>query len=353
MLAGAEAVTAKTQAARKDMRRATDLRIRKAADLLAEADGIYRTFLARLRAFRVLDPACGSGNFLYVSMLELKNLEQSVIVDAEAMGLEPSFPAIGPEAVLGIEINSYAADLARVSVWIGHIQWARRHGYPAPSNPILRKLDTIEYRDAVLAVDGTLAPWPAADVIIGNPPFLGGKRMRSLLASTYCDRLFLAYQNQVPAEADLVCYWVRRAEQAVAAGLAVRAGLVLTNSIRGGANRRVLEPIANAGAFETAWADEPWTLDGAAVRVSLVSWGRHRASSAVLNGVVVPAIYADLTGGTSNLTSVSRLRENRNVVFMGVTPAAPFDLPGSVARRWLLEASNAVGKSNRDVIRRT
>jgi len=172
VLTGADAVTEETQTARKDMRRAADRRVRKAAALLADADGLYRTFLARLRAFRVLDPACGSGNFLYVSMLDLKNLELRVSVDAEAMGLEPSFPAIGPEAVLGIEINPYAAELARVSVWIGHIQWARGHGYPPPSNPVLRKLDTIECRDALLAEGEMQAAWPAAHVIVGNPPFL-------------------------------------------------------------------------------------------------------------------------------------------------------------------------------------
>ena len=85
----------------------------------------------------MLDPACGSGNFLYVSLLQLKDLEARVSAEAEALGLPPSFPEVGPEAVLGIEVNPYAAELARVSVWIGHIQWARRNGYPPPENPVL------------------------------------------------------------------------------------------------------------------------------------------------------------------------------------------------------------------------
>ncbi len=92
----------------------------------------FRAFLDRLRAFRVLDPACGSGNFLYVALRTLKDLEHQAMVEAEVLGLQPEFRQVGPEAVLGIEINPYAAELARVSVWIGHIQWARQHGLPPP-----------------------------------------------------------------------------------------------------------------------------------------------------------------------------------------------------------------------------
>jgi len=274
---------------------------RRAAPLRAQT--LFRAFLDRLRAFRVLDPACGSGNFLYLALLALKDLEHQAMVEAEVLGLQREFPQVGPEAVLGLEVNAYAAELARVSVWIGHIQWARRHGYPAPSDPVLRSLNTIACRDAVLADDGTQAPWPAADVIVGNPPFLGGNRIRSVLGDAYCARLFAAYIGQVPAEADLVCYWVARAQQDITAGRRARAGLVTTNSIRGGANRRVLEPIAKAGAISTAWADEPWTLDGAAVRVSLVCWQRDRALAPALDGVSVPAIHADLTAGGADVTT--------------------------------------------------
>jgi len=145
------------------------------------AHALLRTFLARLRAFRVLDPACGSGNLLYLALPAIKDVEHRAIVEAQALGLPREEPQVGPEVVLGLEVNPYAAELARVSVWIGHIQWARRHGYPPPSNPVLRTLDTIACRDAVLADDGTATPWPAADAIVGNPPFLGGKRLRTVL----------------------------------------------------------------------------------------------------------------------------------------------------------------------------
>jgi hypothetical protein len=95
---------------------------------------LYHGFLERLRRFRVLDPACGSGNFLYLSLQALKDLEHQASVEAEALGLQREFPQVGPETMLGIEINPYAAELARVSVWIGHIQWTRRHGFAAPSD---------------------------------------------------------------------------------------------------------------------------------------------------------------------------------------------------------------------------
>jgi type II restriction/modification system DNA methylase subunit YeeA len=133
----------------------------------------------------VLDPACGSGNFLYLSLLALKDLELLVSIEAEALGLPREFPQVGPEAVRGLEINPYAAELARVSVWIGHIQWARRNGLAVPSDPVLRPLDTIECRDAILAGNGSSAAWPQAHAIVGNPPFLGNKSMVGTLGGLH------------------------------------------------------------------------------------------------------------------------------------------------------------------------
>ena len=114
-----------------------------------EAQTLLVDFLARLERFRALDPACGSGNFLLLALLGLKDLEHQVILEAEALGLPPVYPVVGPENVLGIEINPYAAELARVTVWIGEIQWMRNHGFSLTRNPILRTLDTIQQRDAL------------------------------------------------------------------------------------------------------------------------------------------------------------------------------------------------------------
>jgi type II restriction/modification system DNA methylase subunit YeeA len=125
--------------------------------------------MARLRAFRVLDPACGSGNFLYLALVELKNIERRVVIEGELLGFPRSFPAIGPEALLGIEINAYAAELACVSVWIGEIQWMRRSGFDIGRKPIPKPLDTIRCQNAIIADDGTAIEWPRANVIVGNP----------------------------------------------------------------------------------------------------------------------------------------------------------------------------------------
>jgi len=239
--------------------------------LLAEAQAIHRAFVERLANFRVLDPACGSGNFLYIALRSLKDIEHRANLDAEALGLERGFPRVGPENVLGIELNPYAAELARVSVWIGEIQWMRRNGFDAARNPILHSLDTIKCRDAVLDQDGTRADWPQADVVIGNPPFLGNKKMLAELGDDYTRALRKAWP-EVPGGVDLVCYWFAKAWAMMLAGELQSAGLVATNSIRGGASREVLKPIVQQGRIFDAWSDEDWTVEGAAVRVSMINF---------------------------------------------------------------------------------
>ena len=253
---------------------------------LDKAEALHQAFLDRLKAFRVLDPACGSGNFLYIALLELKNIEHRVNLEAEALGLPRGFPQIGPEVVLGIELSAYAAELARVSVWIGEIQWMRRNGFEAAKNPILRSLTTIENRDAVLNPDGTRAEWPKADVVVGNPPFLGNKRMISELGEDYTVALRKAWKS-VPGGVDLVTYWFAKAWDMMMENRLNRAGLVSTNSIRSGSNRDVLKPIVAVGRIFDAWSDEEWTVDGAAVRVSLVCFDkRHGTPSRLGSGPI-------------------------------------------------------------------
>ena len=201
-----------------------------------EAERRYRTFLNRLRAFTVLDPACGSGNFLYLALQALKDLEHRVQLEAEALGFQRAFPEIGPANVKGIEMNPYAAELARVSVWIGEIQWMRRNGFSEARDPILKPLDTIECRDAILTPASTEPDWPEADVVIGNPPFLGTKLQIRQLGEEYVSRLRSTYTKRVSAGADLVCYWFEKAGRQITSGKAARVGLVATNSIRGGWN---------------------------------------------------------------------------------------------------------------------
>lgn len=321
---------------------------RKGEKLLGEAAAIHSAFVERLANFRVLDPACGSGNFLYVALRALKDIEHRANLDAEALGLPRGFPRVGPDCVLGIELNPYAAELARVSVWIGEIQWMRRNGFDAAKNPILRPLDTIECRDAVLAPDRQPAEWPLADVVIGNPPFLGNKKMISELGEDYVLAIRKAWPN-VPGGVDLVCYWFAKAWEMIAAGLTQRAGLVSTNSIRGGANREVLVPVAQHGRIFEAWADEEWTVNGASVRVSLVCFDSSNGKPLRLNGEETTHISADLTSDTTQ--TISRLATNVGISFQGAVLVGNFDLPGDQARAMLKEPLNPNGRPNSDVIR--
>ena len=312
------------------------------------------TFLSRLAAYRVLDPACGSGNFLYVALHALKDLELRAIIDAErAAGVPPPAPRVGLDAVRGIEIEAYAAELARVTLWIGDLQWMRKNGYSAYAEPILSRLEQIENRDALLNPDGTEAAWPEVDAIIGNPPFLGGKRMRDGLGGDYVERLFAAYRGRVPAEADFVTYWIEKAWRqinTVHPRKGGRVGLVTTNSVRGGASRKMLEPIADADAMWEAWADEPWVLDGAAVRVSMVGFGGGFLERR-LDGRPVDAINADLTASGADLTKAVALKQNAGTAFMGDTKGGAFEVTGEVAREWLRLPQNPNGKPNSAVLK--
>jgi type II restriction/modification system DNA methylase subunit YeeA len=326
--------------------------------LRTEAGNLCAEFLHRLANFRVLDPACGSGNFLYLSLLGLKDLEHSVIMEAEALGLERFFPAVGPPAVMGIEVNVYAAELARVTIWIGQIQWMLRHGWGLSKDPILKPLDQISCRDAILNGDGTEADWPAADCIVGNPPFLGDKKMIAELGEEYVTALRERYRGRVPGGADLVTYWFDKAWKQIQDAKAGSAGLVATNSIRGGQNRKVLDNICESGRIFDAWSDEPWVLEGAAVRVSIVCFdGRKAAASrASLDNNEVAEIHSDLTarldsGVGLDLTKARPLAENQGIAIVGTQKNGAFEIPGSLARQWLRYPGNPNGRSNVDVVK--
>ena len=316
------------------------------------AERRYRDFLNRLRAFTVLDPACGSGNFLYLALQALKDLEHRVQVEAEALGFPREFPGTGPANVKGIEINPYAAELARVSVWIGEIQWMRRNGFSEARDPILKPLDTIECRDAILAPDNTEPDWPAADVVIGNPPFLGNRKVRSELGSDYVDTLERVHRGLIKGRPDLVCYWFAKAGRLMASGQIRRAGLVATNSIRGGTNRKVLDRILEDSTIFDAWTDEPWVVDGAAVRVSLVCFEADDSGLPIrLDRTEAKRINADLTMARFDLTKARALAQNAGVAFQGDVKHGPFDIPGDLAREWLRLPANPNGRTNADVLK--
>jgi type II restriction/modification system DNA methylase subunit YeeA len=319
-------------------------------EAMKEGYRLFLGYLERIKNFRVLDPACGSGNFLYLALRTLKDLEHKANLDAESIGLHRQISIeCSPANVLGIELNTYAAELARVTVWIGEIQWMLKNGYPIRKNPILQPLDHIENRDAVLNADGSEAQWPTVDVIIGNPPFLGGSRMRSELGDEYTESLRRCYEGHVPGGADLVTYWFEKARAQIEAGNTQRAGLVSTNSIRDGTNQTVLARICDTAHIFNAWSDEEWINEGASVRVSLVCFGNGEGAS--MDGNIVEAIYADLTSGKGlNLTLAKSLKENAAVSFQGAMKVGAFDIPGELARQWL-KLPNPNGRPNSDVLK--
>ena len=234
----------------------------------------------------------------------------------------------------------------------------RRNGFRESRDPILKPLETIECRDAILAPDGAEPGWPDADVVIGNPPFLGVKLLIGGLGEDYVSGMFAAWKGRVPPEADLVCYWFVKAGGQVASGKAQRVGLVATNSIRGGANRRALQAATEGRPIFDAWSDEPWVIDGAAVRVSLICFSgaadKYRPETR-LDGESADEIHSDLTarrgGAGIDLTGAKRIPANIGVASMGDTKGGPFDVSGELAREWLRLPANPNGQPNADVLK--
>jgi hypothetical protein len=263
---------------------------------LKEAVAAIRAFHHQLCTTRVLDPACGTGNFLYVALELMKRLEGEVLEalaelgETEGIGLE----TVDPHQFLGIELNVRAAAIAELVLWIGYLQQHYRNRSEHPAEPILKAFGNIQQKDAVLTWDGypelqfemrdgvavqvfpnaRRPEWPEAEFIVGNPPFIGNKRMRDRLGSEYVDALRSA-QAGVAGSVDLVMYWVSRSGDLLKRGALRRFGLVTTNSITQPLNRGPLEEATsgkNPASLIYAVPDHPWidTSDGAAVRVSMI-----------------------------------------------------------------------------------
>ncbi|KJD18476.1 DNA methyltransferase [Vreelandella aquamarina] len=285
-----------------------------------------RAFHHKLCQVRVLDPACGSANFLYVALEHMKRLEGEVLnLIADLSGGQDSLEAEGftvsPQQFLGMEINPRAAVIAEIVLWIGYLQWHYRiNGKLDLPEPILKDFHNIENRDALIEFErrepllddngqevtiwdgismkkspatGELIPdetarttvyryhnpkraeWPEADYIVGNPPFIGASTMRRALGDGYVDAVRQVFKGTVPESADFVMYWWHIAADAVRNGHAQQFGFITTNSLRQTFNRRVLEPHLNDAkkplSLTFAIPDHPWVdgNDGAAVRIAM------------------------------------------------------------------------------------
>ena len=339
---------------KKDLQRRTKAKTgaaRKKANQRIER--AIQDFQQRLAQVRILDPACGSGNFLYVAIQELLALEKEVIVYAARPGIELGlFPHMRPTQLHGIEINPFAAELAQVVIWIGYLQWMKENGFMPPRDPILEPLQTIECRDAILDLTIPTKPqlprWPPADFIIGNPPFLGVRQFREFgLANEWISALFAAYD--IPSTADLCCYWFERARLALLECDHVRVGLLATQGIRGRDSRDVLERIVSDCPIFLAWSDRPWILDGAAVRISMIAFDAEQTSSAILDGAPVGKINADLRAGL-DFTQASALNQNNALSFQGPVKVGRFEVAWSEARNMLAAPGGPTGASNVDVV---
>lgn len=354
---------------------------------LKDAEKVIRQFHHRLCSLRVLDPACGSGNFLYVTLEHLKRLEGEVLNQLSDLGvtlsLETEGLTVDPHQFLGIEINPRAAAVAEMVLWIGYLQWHfRTRGEAAPPQPVLRDFRNIECRDAVLAYDNVeyvvdeqgrpvtrwdgktkkihqvtgeevpdekavvpqeryinprKAEWPAADYVVGNPPFIGNKRMRIALGDGYVESLRQAWQD-VPDTADFVMYWWDHAAHLVRSAELQSFGLITTNSLRQAFNRQITQRhMAAKPALHLSFAiaDHPWvdSADGAAVRIAMTVGTLNPAPGRLLEVVSevalgdgeiavdlkgkVGMIHADLTVGAP-VASAKKLRANSNLCFQGM-----------------------------------
>ncbi|MGA3263244.1 MAG: DNA methyltransferase [Terracidiphilus sp.] len=351
--AGAEEIAAAMETASSGTR----------AKLRVQLEDKVLGWMEELAHVRILDPACGSGNFLYMALWLLLDLWKEARVFAADCHLPTFLPCkVGPAQLYGIETNVYAHELASVVVWIGYLQWRKDNAMGEDEEPILKVLDNIQHRDAILELDAQGNPkldsegnpsepaWPKADFIVSNPPFLGGKLLRRNLGDTYVDSLLKLYQDRVPAEADLVTYWFEKARAMVERKQARAVGLVATQGIRGGANREVLKRIAETGNIFMAWSDRNWINEGAAVHISIVGFDGGDEAERTLNGAVVDAINPDLTSGV-DATRARLLAENAGLCFMGTTKVGAFDLDPETARKMLAAPLNPNGRPNSDVVR--
>jgi type II restriction/modification system DNA methylase subunit YeeA len=356
-------------------------------------------FQKKIATITVLDPACGSGNFLYVAIKLLLDLEKEVIAFATQLGF--SFKSgVTVQQLKAIEINVYAFELAQVSVQIGYLQWRRDNGFDNEREPVLHVLDGFKCQDALMkdifrksptdlrearaeehiepsgsdqveiaaASDELRAAatdkrqkttgevrvyhergWPQADVIVSNPPFLGSSRQWDELGREYVESLQRLYGNRLPGAADLCCYWFAKATDAIEENRCKRAGLLATQAIRGGANREVLNRIKKIGDIFFAESDRDWILAGANVHVSMIGFDDGSEKTHVLDRKEVIDINSNLTSH-ADVTQAAKLPANFDIAFSGTKKSGDFDVDEKIALAWLV-APNPNSRPNSDLLR--
>ncbi len=343
----------KTERAEEASRGSKQIRLR----VDRKSEKLLGAWIEELTSVRVLDPACGSGNFLYVALRRMLDLWLEARNFAADQGISLVVPKmVSPSQLYGIETEFYAHELASVVVGIGFLQWKHEHGVLEDREPILEKLGNIEHGDAIMRYHADGEPfepeWAKADFIVGNPPFLGDKKMRAELGGKYVDHLRDLYKGRIYGGADLVTYWFEKARDEIARGQSKRAGLLATNSISMVGNREILSRIKETGDIFMAWSDRPWLLAGAAVRVAMIGFDDGSQLERVLDGAPVEAIHSDLTARSLDFTGATRLKENSRICFLGMMKGGPFDLDFAEAQKMLSRPLNPNGRPNSDVVKR-
>lgn len=285
-----------------------------------------------LTQYRVCDPACGSGNFLYMGYNAVKELEVSILRRIEERRTSDAkkdqgvLGLVTPLQFFGMDTSPFAVELARVTLMIARKVANDRLGLTERDLP----LDNLD--NNIRVADALFTSWPKADTYVGNPPFLGTHYMRRDLGDDYVDKLYLEYPNM--KDVDFCTHWFRKAHEAI--GDDGRAGLVGTNSIREGKSRKAsLEYIINNGGFiSNAISSQKWSGE-ASVYVSIVNWSRHRSSMCVLDGCTVPQINSSLRSGL-DITVCPKIKANICTSFVGVQPNSKgFNVDPTTAAEWL------------------
>jgi hypothetical protein len=292
--------------------------------------------LIELQAFRVLDPACGSGNFLYMGYNSLKDIEATILSKilvrrrSEELKGQGAFGFVNTNQFFGMDTDPFAVELARVTLMIARKVAHDRLGLTEQELP----LDNLDKN--IVQADALFTAWPIAEAIVGNPPFLGGKNIRLDLSDEYAEKVYAAFP-EVKDSVDFCCYWFRKAQNALSKD--GRAGLVATNSIREGNSRRAALDyvIDQGGHICNAISTQPWSGD-AKVHVSIVNWSLVKSDNCSLDGAQVKQINSSLTS-TVDATKAPRLKANLGVAFQGVIPVGVdgFTLAPEHAMLWMTE----------------
>jgi hypothetical protein len=295
------------------------------ANTLKQLQGLHQ----QLRKYRVLDPACGSGNFLYVAYQELKQVEKLLLDKTVAVGGEDYLPIDGlvsPNQFYGMDTNLFAVQLARVTMMIARKIAIDTFGLTESALP----LDTLDGN--IVCQDALFTEWPQADAIIGNPPFLGGSKIRREFGDDYTNKLHRQFPD-MRAQVDIASYWFRLAHDALDAK--GRAGLVATNSISQGKSRSVSLDyiISNNGYIHNAVSTQPWSGE-AAVHVSIINWSKEKPKQSFLDKIAVDKISSSLIQVSAS--DAEKLLCNLNSGFVGVQPNAKgFFIDENLASTWV------------------